>query len=236
MWSALLLILKQSLSSYVRPVLKFLIQPRVLIIVAVLALVGFAQYEFACWNYDRGYAAATKVYAPKLAQAEKEAQQARDETKTFANAYAHWKQLSEESAAKLAADQARITAEHASRLAARDAQITSLKKELQNAIPQYVPAVANTAVPAGFVGLLTRSLEAEPAAWISQLSLGEQGDAADPTDLDLRGLGQVLTENNAACLQYRNGLLAWQSWYVSQKAQYDQRVQELLKSAPTASK
>lgn len=234
MWSAIALLIKPFFTSYVAPVLKYLVQPKVLLTLFVLLILGYGQWSFYNYAHQRGVKQAMAVYEPKLQAAQSATQKAQDELAEYKAAYVKWKEGYDEATAQLKEEQARITSEQDRKLKSRDAEIQSLKKELQNAIPNYVPASANVVVPSGFIGLYTRSLEAQPATWISELSLGDQGDAGDPTDLDLRGLAEVLTENNAACLQYRDRLLRWQSWYVTQKAAYDKAVQEALKNtAPT---
>ena len=212
-----------------------LLNPKNLMYLVLLVVLGGAGWKGYNWIYDRGYnkhAAETKELVDQLTKSRDEAV---DNFNTYKGTYDDWVKNTKEANEQRLADQKKD-------LDAREKRLADAEKAFRNKpvtikeVVKYVPAQVDATyhLPVGFVRLYRDSIEGRSAG--ADSGSGVSGsitqDAGEASGITMSQFGQIAASNNAECVLRGKVIDEWQGWYAHNKASIDQLQSWQRKYAP----
>ncbi len=191
------------------------------VLLAVAALLGM--WRFYAFAYERGQQAQHRVDAKILKDTNDKLASAESLLSTYRGAYKSWLNQSETAEKKLQSENKILSSRLDTALKNASKIASAKQKVLIREIPKFIPAAVDVSVPAGFVRLYDHALlPTASARQDGELSFGTGFDAAAPSGLTLSGIAPVLIENNAECVVRGEVIEAWQTWYKTNKASFEE--------------
>lgn len=222
-----------AIGDLLKSLLEFFLKPKNILALGVAAVLAYGGFQLYNYVYDRG----AQHQAAEDAKLIKAANDARDkairEKAEYVAAFDVWKRTSDNLTEAMRKTHEAEMQRQQQRLVDAERSYNKRIKDLQNAIPHFIPPDADPVLSVGFICLHNLSYEANTPAGDSPLPARGCENVRASSGIRLSEYADVAVGNVGKALSDRRKLVEFQQWYIDRKAEVDAAIEQQKAAAPS---